>query len=259
MVVGMQSVTPLRPRRHLGSLVGGTIIGAGLVAAGLGLTFLIIDTSLVARLVPVSRTGSSGMTIALMIWALAIIAGAGLAISGTKRLASTVAAVRAGSQHRSPMVRALSTLPDDVIVETQVVLQGGRPIPELVIGAFGVAVVHELGGHRVLRRVGQSWETRTRDGWLPAEHPLDGVERDAERVRHWITLSDLGFVVRVHAALVTVDASMLRSPLCAVITEDQIPDWIAALPRQRTLSAGRREYLQARFRASVIEDARRDW
>lgn len=259
MVVRMQSVTTLRPRPHMGSLVGGTIVGASLVAAGLCLTFLIIDTPLVANLVPASRTGSPGTTIAMMIWALAIIAGAGLAISGTKRLASTVAAVRAGSQHRSPMVRALSTLPDDVIVETQVVLQGGRPIPELVIGAFGVAVVHELGGQRVLRRVGQSWETRTRDGWLPAEHPLDGVERDADRVRHWITHSDLGFVVRVHAALVTMDASMLRSPLCAVITEDQIPDWIAALPRQRTLSAGRRAYLQARFRASVIEDARRDW
>lgn len=263
MVVRMQSVAPRPTRRNVGSLVGGTVIGASLVAAGLGLTFLIIDTPLVARLVPTSLTGSPGTAIALMIWILAIIAGTGLAISGTKRLASTVAAVRSASlhrsQHRSPMVRALATLPDDVIVETGVVLQGGRPIPELAIGAFGVAVVHELGGRRVLRQAGQSWEARTRDGWVPTEHPLDRVERDTERVRHWITHSDLGFVVRVHAALVTVDVSMLRSPLCAVITEDQIPDWIAALPRQRTLSAGRREYLQARFRASVIEDARRDW
>lgn len=259
MVVDMQSVTSLPTRRHVGSLVGGTVVGASLVAAGLGLAFLIIDTPLVARLVPASLTGSPGTATAPMIWILAIIAGAGLVISGTKRLASTVAAVRPRSQHRSPMVRALATLPQEVVVETEVVLEDGRPIPELVIGPFGVAVVHELGGHRVLRRVGQSWETRTRDGWVPTEHPLDVVERDAGRVRHWIAHSDLGFVVRVHAALVTVDPSMLRSPLCAVITEDQIPAWIAALPRQRTLSAGRREYLRARFRASVVEDAQRDW
>ena len=256
----MQSTTPLRPRRQLGSLVGGTFIGAGLVAAGLGLAFMVVDTPLVARLVPASPTGSPGMAIAVMIWTLAIIAGAGLAIAGTTRLTAIVAAVRPGSRHRSPMVRALATLPDDVIVETEVVLHDGRPIPELVIGPFGVAVVHELGGHHVLRRIGQSWETRTKDGWVATEHPLDRVERDAERVRHWLSQCDLGFVVRVHAALVTVDASMLRSPLCAVITEDQIPDWIAALPSQRSLSIGRREQLRTRFlEPEVIDESRRDW
>ena len=53
---------------------------------------------------------------------------------------------------------------------------------------------------------------------------------------------------------------MLRSPLCAVIREEQIPDWIAALPRQRSLSEGRRAYLLTRFREAVTsEDSPHDW
>ena len=130
----------------------------------------------------------------------------------------------------------------------------GRPIPELVIGPFGVAVIHELGRREAIRQVGTSWERKTREGWLPTEHPLDAAERDAERVRHWLTTGDLDFVVRVHAALITADPSMLRSPLCAVITEAQIPDWIAALPRQRTLTEGRRQQIVARVRGAVATD-----
>ena len=256
----MQSLTPPRPRRHLGSLVSGTVVGASLVAAGLTLAYLVIVTPLVASLVPGSRSGSPRLALAVMIWTLAMIAGAGLLVAGTNRLAITVAGVRSRSRQRLPMGRALASLPADVIVETGVVLQGGRPIPELVIGPFGVAVVHEMARHSDLRRVGRSWEARTPHGWRPTEHPLDRVERDAERVRHWLAGGDLGFVVRVHAALVTPDVSMLRSPLCAVIREEQIPDWIAALPRQRSLSEGRRAYLLTRFREAVTsEDSPHDW
>ncbi len=100
-------------------------------------------------------------------------------------------------------------------------------------------------------RPGHRGSRRTPDGWAPTEHPLDRAERDAERVRFWLTHGDLDFIVRVHAALITADASMLRSPLCAVITEAQIPAWIAALPRQRTLTEGRRQQLVARVRAAV--------
>ena len=99
----------------------------------------------------------------------------------------------------------------------------GRPIPELVVGPFGVAVIHEMGPREAIRRVGNTWEARTRDGWMPTEYPLERVKRDAERVRHWLTESDLDFVVRVYAALVTTDASIARSPLCAVITRRPDP------------------------------------
>lgn len=256
----MQSMTPLQPHRHLGSLVVGTVLGASLVAAGLGLAFLAIDTPFVSGLVPASRPGSYQLSTALIVWTLAIIAGAALFFAGTNRLAMTVAAVRSRSRRRSPVVQALAALSADVFVATGVVPRDGRPIPELVIGSFGVAVVHEMGARDLIRQVGRSWEARTADGWVPTEHPLDRVARDADRVRHWLTHGDLDFVVRVHAALVTPDSSLPRSPLCAVITADQIPAWIAALPRQRSLSAGRRDRLLARVREAVAaEDSRRDW
>jgi hypothetical protein len=92
---------------------------------------------------------------------------------------------------------------------------------------------------------------------MPTEDPLDRVARDAEAVRRWLTQGDLDFVVRVHAALVTADGLTPRTPLCAVITAQQIPAWLAALPRQRTLSAGRRDHLLARVRQAVVDEARR--
>ena len=49
----------------------------------------------------------------------------------------------------------LSSLPEDVMVATDVMPNDGRPIPELVVGPFGVAVVHELGPREAIRRVGQ--------------------------------------------------------------------------------------------------------
>ena len=127
----------------------------------------------------------------------------------------------------------------------------GRPIPELVVGPFGVAVVHELGPREAIRRVGNTWETRTPDGWMPTEYPLERVNRDVERVRRWLTESDLDFVVRVYGALITTDAAIPRSPLCAVLAPEQIPAWFEALPRQRSLTAGRRNHLLARVRGAV--------
>ena len=227
------------------------------MAAGLSLAFLALDTPVVASLMPGARANTPQV---LLVWALAMIAGGSLLVSGTNRLAIIAAVIRSAPRRRSPVVAALGSLPPDVVVATDVVPTEGRPIPELVIGPFGVAVIHELGKRDVIRQVGTSWERKTREGWLPTEHPLDKAERDAERVRHWLTHGDLDFIVRVHAALITPDASMLRSPLCAVITEAQIPAWIAALPRQRSLTDGRRQQIVARVRAAVPnEGARRGW
>ena len=252
----MQLITPPRTDHRLGSLVVGTALGGCFVAAGLGLAFLTLETPLATSLVP-SRPGSPQVEIALAVWALALVAGGALLVAGTNRLASIAAAVRSGPPRRSAVAAVLGSLPADVVVATDVVPTEGRPIPELVVGPFGVAVVHELGRRDVIRQVGTSWERTTRDGWVPSEHPLDLAERDAERVRHWLTNGDFDFVVRVHAALITADASMMRSPLCAVITQAQIPDWIASLPRQRTLSDGRRQQIVARVRGAVATDGTR--
>lgn len=256
-VAPMQLITPTRPKRRAGSLVIGTLLGGGLVAAGLTMGFLTLATPGVSSLFPGSRANTLPV---LVIWGLAMIAGGSLLFAGTNRLAIIVASVRPRTKRRSPVVAALGSLPPDVVVATDVMPTAGRPIPEIVIGPFGVAVIHELGRPTTIRQIGTAWERRTREGWVPTEHPLDRAERDAERVRHWLTHGDLDFIVRVHAALITPDASMLRSPLCAVITEAQIPAWIAALPRQRSLTDSRLQQLVARVRTAVPnQGGRRGW
>ena len=254
----MQSPSDSGPAGHVSRLVWGTLAGAGLVAVGLGLAFLVIATPLIARLVPSPLTGSSQVTPAMLVWALSLAAGTALLVAGTNRLAVTIASVRERAAGRSAVMRVMGRLPEDIVVAASVVPNDGRPIPELVIGPFGVAIVHELEGHNKLRQVGGGWEAHTRDGWVPTEPPLDVVARDADRVRFWLTHGDLDFVVRVYAALVTSDTRIARSATCAVISLDQIPDWLASLPRQRSFSAGRRNRLLARIRqAGATEAARR--
>jgi len=243
-VSSMQSISQPRLDRHLVHLVGETLLGAALAATGSSLAFLVIGTPIVSSLVRTTR-GESQVTIAILVWALSLIAGGALLVSGTNRLASTVASVRSRASRLSPVVRAMAHLPADVVVATGVIPQDGRPIPEVVVGPFGLAVVHAMESGDAIRRIGTSWEARTRGGWVPTEHPIDRAARDAERVRHWLTNGDLDFVVRVYAALVTPDTTVARSAVCAVITPDQIPAWIKALPRQRSLSAGRRHHLVA--------------
>lgn len=258
-VAGMQAISPPRFDRDLGQLVGGTLLGAVLVAVGLTLALLVIETPLVSRLVPTRAAGSGQIGIAMLVWALALIAGGAMSVAGTNRLAYAIASVRTRPPGNSPLMRVLGHLPE-VVVAGGAVLEDGRPIPELVIGAFGVAVVHAVATNDRVRRVGTTWEAKTRDGWIPTEDPLDRVAREAERVRHWLIGGDLDFVVRVYAALVTTDATISRSPSCAVITQDQIPAWLAALPRQRTLSAGRRHHLLARVRGTAVrETLRQGW
>jgi hypothetical protein len=253
----MQSISPTRPTGRLGPLVGSTLLGAGLVAAGLGLAYMAIETPLVSRLVPAGPLGSSGLGVSMLAWWCAVVAAAGLAVAGANHLAAMVASIRSHAARRPPLSRMLQALPDDVVVATGLVPDEGRPIPEVAIGAFGIAVVHEMGSAASVRRVGQAWETRTTEGWAPAEYPLEGVARDAERVRHWLANGDLDYVVRVYAALVTDDPSIQRSASCAVISADQVPAWIAALPRQRSLSAGRRHHLLARVRGAAASAVRK--
>jgi hypothetical protein len=246
----MQSIPHPTPDHHLGRLVWGTLAGACLVAAGLSLAFLVIGTPLVTQLVPGGRSGSGQLSSAMIVWVLALAAGAALLVAGTNRLALAAASVRERRASRSVVTRVMGDLSDEIVIATGLVPPDGRPIPELVIGPFGVAIVHELEGRDRLRELGRGWEIRTRDGWVPTEGPLDTVSREAERVRHWLANGDLDYVVRVYAALVTTDTAMPRSALCAVISEDQIPAWLAALPRQRSFSAGRRNHLLTRVRAA---------
>lgn len=225
-------------------LVGGSVYGALLTTAGLGIAYLALETPL-ASLLAADRLGSSRAPIGLGIVSLSLIAGGALLLAGTNRLAATLAWLRAGDGVTGPGARALASMADDVAVVADVVPSEGRPIPELVIGPFGAAVLHAIPAGRQVRQVGTSWEYRTREGWRPMDNPLEAANRDAERVRRWFTIVDLDFVVRVYAAVIVADGSIPRSPTCAVLTAEQLPAWIGALPGQRSLTPARRLRLRA--------------
>jgi hypothetical protein len=226
-------------------LVGGSVYGAMLAAAGLGMAYLALATPLPSLLPANQLSGAGQMPIAIGIWSLSLIAGGALLLAGTNRLAVTLARLKTRDRQRGPGAQALASITDEVVVMAEVVPNEGRAIPELAIGPFGAAVIHALPSSREIRLVGASWESRTRAGWLPMENPLELAMRDAERVRRWFSIADLDFVVRVYAALVVTDQSFPRSATCAVVTHDQLPAWIAALPRQRSLTAARRARLGA--------------
>ena len=233
-----------------GTLVGGALLSWMLVVAGLFAAYLAVATPLVSALVPDAGSGGRHVVIGLGVWSFALVAAGALLVSGTTRLANILSSVRTGRGARGPAARALGSTADDVVVVGGVVPTEGRPIPELVIGAFGVAVIHALPTSRQIRHGRVGWDSRTSDGWQPIEDPLAAAMRDADRVRRWVSEADLDFVVRVYAALVVNDRTLERSPTCAVINSEQIPAWIASLPRQRTLTAGRRGRLLAMTQAS---------
>jgi hypothetical protein len=232
-----------RPSPRLGTVLGGTLVGTSLVAIGLVMAYLAIATPLVASLAP-TRPGAAGVSVGLGVWSFALIAGGSLLVAGTNRLAFALALVRHGGRTRGPAAEALSSSAEIVVVDG-VNMPDGPPIAELAIGPFGVAVIHALASEKQVRQGPSGWERRASDGWQPMDDPLGAAMRDAERVRRWLATADLEFVVRVYAALVVDDRAIQRSPTCAVIRTDQIPGWVASLPVQRTLTAGRRGRLLA--------------
>jgi hypothetical protein len=241
---------------RIGRFVGATVVGFLLVDAGLALAYLTIATPAVSALVPGSASGRGSVAIAFGIWSFSLIAGGAFLAAGTNRLASVVASIKRPMGSGGPAARALGGSSDDLAVAGNVIPREGRPVPELVIGSFGVAVIHELPSANRVRTGPAGWEIRSSDGWEPMADPLEAAMRDAERVRRWLAGADLEFVVRVYAALVVSDRMLQRSPTCAVIGASQIEPWIASLPRQRTLTAGRRARLLAMARPTSANRAR---
>lgn len=253
------SATPY-PTSRPGSLVGATLLGSMLVGAGMVMAYLTVATPFVPSLVSGASTGG-GIGLALGAWSVALVAAGGMLVAGTSRLARILARVRHVGVAEGAAARALAAMSDEVAVAADISLGGGPPIPELAIGAFGAVVVHTLGSSARTRRGPAGWEARTGQGWRPTDDPLDAATRDADRVRRWLGTADLDFVVRVYAALLVTDSSVPRSPTCASITAEQLPAWLASLPRQRTLTTGRRSRLLGLARTlrdpGASNDARR--
>lgn len=241
----MAIMTPHRRAPRLGALVGSSLFGALLAAAGLGIAYLVLATPFISLLSSDGLAGTGRAPIGLGIWSLSLVAGGAILLAGTSRIVMTLGRLRNGHGRSGPAARALASMTDEITVVADVVPYEGRAIPEVVIGPFGAAVIHTLPAARAYRQIGTAWERRTRDGWMPMDNPLDLANRDADRVRRWFSIADLEFVVRVYAAVIVSDVSIPRSSTCAVVTTGQLPEWIGTLPRQRSLTASRRLRLSA--------------
>jgi hypothetical protein len=203
----------------------------------------VLATPLLATAIPTGRPSAVEMAMGMALWATALVAPAACILIGTTRLARSLASVREREPRRSTALRALADLPADIVVASGLALPDGRGVSELVIGPFGAAVVRELPPAAITRVRDGQWELRTSKRWIPLENPLDRASRDAERVRRWLGHDDADFVVKVYAAVVGSAPTVARTAGCAVLEPDQLGPWIAALPAQRSLTAGRREQI----------------
>lgn len=239
----VQVIQSTRPRAPItgGDAIRGLVVGGTLFLGAILLGYLVFGTSFLQQFTPSPRPQGMEILTGIAAWSFALTAPAGFGLVGAVRLATVLD--RATSRPRpTPAVRMARHLGDDCVLATRVVLPDGRTIPEIVVGPFGVAVIETPPPEGASRHEGMSWEIRTHDGrWVAIENPLERAARDADRVRRWFGDHDRDFVIKVHAALVTTNPSVTRTPGCAVIAEDQIPAWLNALPVQRSLTPDRRE------------------
>ena len=230
-------------RPSLAPLLGGTVLATVLIVGGVVLAYLALATPMLRSVIPAGRFDPGQAATGILVWAIALVAPAGFVLLGASRLVRILTAVRGRIPRRSPALRALDGMSDDVIVAQGISLPDGRPVSELVIGPFGAAVVRELPPAAVTRVREGRWELRTRRGWISIENPLERAARDAERVRRWLAHDDADFVVKSYAAVVGPKTSIARTADCAVLTPDQLAAWVTGLPPQRSLTEGRRERL----------------
>ena len=241
---GMQTIMSTRhvTRRPLGPVVAGTVIGTVLIVSGVVLGVAVFATPLLTMVLPAGRATTDRTLLAIVVWAGALVAPAAFILFGANRLAKILGGVQRRPR-RSALLESIGTLPEGVVVANGLMMPDGRPVSDLVLGPFGAAVIRELPPAAITRIRDGHWEVRMRKGWVPLEHPLVRAARDAERVRRWLGHDDVDFVVKTYAAVVGPAPTVERTTACAVLTPDQLGPWIAGLPPQRTLTAGRLEQM----------------
>ncbi len=250
----MQVIAPATPgpRRLLGPIVLGGTVGSVLLGGAILLAYLTLGTSFLSQFTPVGRATTTQLVAGAIAWSFALTAPALFGIVGVVRLAGVIELLSALRPRPTRTSRLAGTLSDDYVVASRVPLPDGRVVPELVVGPFGAAVVEELPPAAATRTNGTAWEVRLGDGrWIAMEHPLDRATRDADRVRRWLQHDDRDHVVKVYAVVVAPANTIDRSPSCAVVTPEQLPAWLMALPPQRSLTPSRRQRLVELIRQSV--------
>jgi len=244
----MQILTPRRDDRLRATTPAGvathTAVAGSMLVAAVAVAWLDLATPLLRTLqIPVRPTVAEAV-VAVVAWAAALGLPAVLLVVGAVRLLDVADGLTGLHRQAGPNGALAAQLGDGYVVCEAVRLPDGSAIPRIVLGPHGLAVLEVTPPRSATRHRDGRWELRLRDGrWVAMENPLDRTSRDAERVRRWCAADDRDFVVRVHAALVVPDASIQRTPTCAVIAADQIPSWIGSLPAQRTLTPGRRARL----------------
>jgi hypothetical protein len=219
-----------------------------LLVAGLALAWLCLATPIVSNFVPLGRPSPIQVASGILVWGFAIVLPAAFLIMGLARMASLHDSL-AASRPRRVTRHLAQALGADHMATTDLVLPGGRRVHEMVLGPFGIVVLGDIPPRSATRHVGARWEVRDDRGhWIPIENPVQRASRDAERVRGWLAAEDRDFLVRVYAAIVTEDATVERSPVCAVVPPGELAAWLEALPAQRGLTQQRREHLTAMIR-----------
>jgi len=241
----MEVITPHRAiaRPSASLVIGGTLVGTLLIVFGLILAYVALATPFLTWLMPKGHPGAGEMAVGMVIWSVALVAPAAFILLGTNRLARILGTARGHMPRRSALQRLSSSLPDGVALASGLILPDGRGVADLLVGPFGVAIVRELPPADLTRQRDGHWEVRSRRGWIPLDDPLERTVRDAERVRRWLGQDDTDFVVKTYAAVIGPRPSVERTTACAVLTPDQLGPWVAALPAQRSLTAGRMERL----------------
>ena len=226
-----------KPR--LPSFVIGAATGSVLVVSGLIIEFATLVTPYVDTIAEGRFGGPSALGGVLVRW-LAVALGAVFLGVGAARLAELVSGLRVRVQPGADQDASGAVAADEPVMALNVDIGDGRPIPKLVIGRFGAAVIRDLPPASSARHAGPYWEGRTAQGWIRIESPLDRASRDAERVRRWLADHDRDYVVRVYAAVIAEDPAIARTPSCAVITDAQLEAWLRSLPVQRSFTEARR-------------------
>jgi hypothetical protein len=236
----------------IGAIIVGLGVGCFLVLGGLFLAWIAFATPVLSGLTPTTgRPGPAQMALGGVIWSITLVAPPSFAIVGALRIGRVARAVSAKPVNRA-MSRVANSVGDEYIAAVDVKLPDGRVVRDLVLGPFGLAVINELPPARVTRHTGMIWEIRRSDGrWVHYENPLERTARDGERVRRWVGSIERDYLVKVYAAVVTPDPTVVRTPGCAVVTSEQIPAWLASLPAARSMTADRQAELIEQIRTIV--------
>ncbi len=201
-----------------------------------------------------ARLSAGQLVMGGLAWTLGLIAPAALGIAGVAKLATAHERWQARRPRITPAVRLARAIGDDHIVATSVrVPDGGKPIPELVIGPFGAAVIEELPPvGAVLSRGVRTWEVRVGSGYIRTiDNPMQRAARDADRARAWLSSDESDTVLKTYAAVVGRDPQVARTSSCAVLAPDQVAEWLASLPPQRTLDENRRTRISRLLRSAL--------